>query len=92
MVELWANGEGQPDPLLVSHPDYLRLGATDESRRENYRGLFKAHLYPELLTEIRRATNGNFVLGSERFKDEVAQMLKRRVVPGKSGRPVVKEG
>ena len=85
-----ANGEGQPDPLLVSHPDYVRLGSTDEARRENYRALFKAHLDPELLTEIRRATNGNFVLGNERFQEEVAQMLKRRVVPGKSGRPVVR--
>lgn len=65
---------------------------TDESRRANYRALFKAHLDPELLTEIRRATNGNFVLGSERFKEEVAQMLKRRVVPGKSGRPLVRGG
>jgi putative transposase len=87
-----ANGDGRPDPLLVPLPDYVHLGSTDESRRENYRALFKAHLDPELLTEIRRVTNGNFVLGNERFKEEVAQMLKRRVVPGKSGRPLVREG
>ncbi len=35
-----ANGEGEPEPLLVLHPDYLRLGSTDELRRENYRALF----------------------------------------------------
>ncbi len=34
----------------------------------------------------------NFVLGDERFKEEVTQMLKSMVVPGKSGRPVVRRG
>ncbi len=33
------------------------------------------------------ATNDNFVLGNDRFKDQVATMLDRRVVPGKPGRP-----
>ncbi|GAB4294156.1 MAG: hypothetical protein Kow0096_10180 [Thiohalomonadaceae bacterium] len=83
-----ANGEGLSDPLLTPHSDYLRLGSTAEVRRENYRALFiTAHIEPELLAEIRHATNGNFTLGSQRFKDEVAQMLGRRVVPGRSGRP-----
>ena len=87
-----ANGEGLADPLLVPHADYLRLGSTEESRREHYRALLKAHVDSELFTEIRRATNGNFVLGSERFKEEVAHMLKRRVVPGVSGRPRARKG
>lgn len=42
---------------------------------------------PALIDEIRAATNGNFVLGNDRFKQEVAGMLKRRVVPGQPGRP-----
>ncbi|MDX9767777.1 MAG: transposase [Ectothiorhodospiraceae bacterium] len=87
-----ANGDGGSDPLLTPHPDYLRLGTTAEVRRDNYRALFTAHIEPELLAEIRHATNGNFALGSQRFKDEVAQMLGRRVVPGRSGRPRTGEG
>lgn len=39
------------------------------------------------MDEIRGATNGNFVLGSTRFQDEMAGMLKRRVVHGVAGRP-----
>ena len=29
----------------------------------------------------------DYVLGSDRFKNEIAIMLNRRVVPGKAGRP-----
>jgi len=52
-----------------------------------YRALFKAHLDEPVVTEIHQATNGNYVLGSPRFQDEIAAMLKRRVTPGKTGRP-----
>lgn len=83
-----ANAEGERDRVITPHQDYLRLGCSDENRRENYRGLFKAHLDPEVVANIRRATNGNYVLGSERFQEEIGRMLQRRVVPGRSGRPV----
>jgi len=39
---------------------------------------------------IRKATNGNFVLGDSRFAEEISQALKRRVVRGKPGRPAGK--
>lgn len=76
-----ANGEGQTDPVITPHEEYLRLG------RGAYRELFTAHLDPERIQEIRQATNGNFALGNERFKIEIEQALQRRVSPGKSGRP-----
>jgi len=41
-----------------------------------------------ILDEIRNSTNGNYVLGNDRFKDEISNLLKRRVSPGKAGRPV----
>ena len=40
-----------------------------------------------MVDEIRRATNGNFALGSERFAATVAEMIGRRASPGQSGRP-----
>ena len=49
--------------------------------------LFRNELNPGMIDEIRQATNGNFALGSERFKKEMALALGRRVTPGKSGRP-----
>jgi putative transposase len=40
-----------------------------------------------MVDEIRRATNGNFALGGERFAAQVAKMIGRRAAPGQSGRP-----
>ena len=57
-------------------------------RINHYRKLFKAHLEPGLLDDIRKSTNGNYVLGDSRFKEEIANMLKRRVEPGRAGRPI----
>jgi putative transposase len=54
---------------------------------EPTRVLFRAHMAPTLIDEIRTVTNGNYVLGNDRFKEDVARMLERRVTPGKSGRP-----
>jgi putative transposase len=76
-----ANGEGLPNPVITPHEEYLRLG------REAYRALFAAHLDPQRIEEIRRATNGNYALGSQRFQTEIEHALRRRVTPGKSGRP-----
>ncbi|MBN8283929.1 hypothetical protein [Zoogloea sp.] len=39
------------------------------------------------MDQIRRATNGNFVLGDERFAKKIEVVIGRRAVPGKSGRP-----
>ena len=40
-----------------------------------------------MIDDIRKTTNGNFVLGADKFKREIEQVLGRRVEPGKSGRP-----
>lgn len=82
-----ANGEGRVDEVLTPHAEYLRLGRTVDTRHAAYRALFKAHLDPALLSSIRQATNGNFALGNARFTSEIARMLKRRVTPGRAGRP-----
>ncbi len=82
-----ANAEGHPDALLRPHPEYLRLGLDESDRLHNYRELFTAHLDPQRIAEIRDATNGNYVLGDERFREEIARMLNRRVTPGRGGRP-----
>jgi len=82
-----AHAEGRHNPLLTPHPEYQQLGQTDSERQTAYRSLFKAHLDPDTLKTIRTATNGNYVLGDNRFQEHIARMLNRRVTPGKSGRP-----
>lgn len=87
-----ANGDGHPNALLTPHEQYQRLGRTPAERQSAYRGLFQAHLDPSQIAAIRRATNGNYVLGNVRFQDEIARMLHRRVAPGKRGRPATRSG
>ena len=86
------NAEGRSSTLIQAHDMYKRLGRSSDSRREAYRGLFKAHTDDRMLDSIRTATNGNYVLGTTRFQEEIAQMLGRRVVKGKAGRPAKREG
>ena len=81
------NAQGEVSALLAPHDIYKRLGFDERSRQQNYRELFRYHLDPGIIDEIRSATNGNFALGSDIFKEQVSISLGRRVEPGRSGRP-----
>ncbi len=82
-----ANAEGEASTLIQAHGLYSALGQDAEQRQAAYRALFRHELEPGLVDQIRRATNGNFVLGDERFAREIEAVVGRRAVPGKSGRP-----
>ncbi|MCE9568451.1 MAG: transposase [Rhodocyclales bacterium] len=82
-----ANGQGEDNALIRPHSLYEALGLDAVTRQAAYRELFRYALEPGLIDQIRRATNGNFALGSERFAAAAAATLGRRVLPGKSGRP-----
>lgn len=83
-----ANAQGENDALVKPHPLYEALGLDAVARQAAYRELSRYELEPGLVDEIRRATNGNFTLGNERFATQVSSALGMRVVPGKSGRPL----
>ena len=82
-----ANAQGEVNALVQPHALYRSLGGSAVTRQAAYRELFRHELEPGLVDEIRRATNGNFALGCERFANAVAEMIGRRVRPGQSGRP-----
>jgi putative transposase len=63
-----------------------RFSRSNANRLEAYRGLFKAQIDDDAMNEIRSATNGNYVLGSVRFQQEIERVLGRRVVKGNAGR------
>jgi putative transposase len=75
-----ANTGSDPDPAITPHEEYRRLGS------DAYRELFKGDPRYWRTEEIRTATNGNYVLGSDAFKRAMAVRLGRRVEPGKPGR------
>lgn len=81
------NAEGRRNKLIKPHEDYLRLGESKSRRLQSYRTLMQENLNPRSLEKVRRATNGNYVLGSRLFQREVEKALGRRVTPGKRGRP-----
>ncbi|MGD8312577.1 MAG: transposase [Gammaproteobacteria bacterium] len=85
------NGQGSADTRLTPHLLYQALGSTIDERCKHYRELFRHHLEPGLVDEIRQATNGNYALGNSRFTREIETKLQRRVIPGNPGRPIKTE-
>lgn len=81
------NGQGEVSHVLSPHTLYQELGRTEEERQQAYRGLLSHELGSGEIDKIRKATNGNFSLGDNRFNEEISNMLGRRVTPGKAGRP-----
>ncbi|MBM9512733.1 hypothetical protein [Desulfogranum marinum] len=82
-----ANADGKTMELLTPHPHYMALGKIATHRQHAYKELFRYQLEPVVIDEIRKATNGNFVLGNDRFADEIASKLGRRVTRSLPGRP-----
>ena len=83
-----ANAQGEASVFLKPHSLYAALGRDAVERLAAYRELFRYQLDPGLVDQVRSATNGNYVLGNERFCLEMAAALGRRVTRGKAGRPV----
>ncbi len=82
-----ANALGEDNALLTPHFLYNGLGNKKDERQAAYRALFKAHLEDEIINDIQQATNGNFALGNDKFKQDIEQALKRRARPANPGRP-----
>jgi putative transposase len=79
------NALGQTDALVNPHPEYRRLGQTDEECRSAYQQLFEYPVSEESIKAIREATNKAWVLGNDRFKQDIQEKLKRRVEPAAKG-------
>lgn len=81
-----ANAEGQvvSSPRMNTTESWGARGRRAERRIEP---CSRPNWNPEVLQEIRAATNGNYALGSRRFQAEVAAMVGRRVTRRKAGRP-----
>ena len=69
------NAMGRLDPLVTTHSLYTRLGATPQQRQQAYCTLFQNHINEQTLESIRQATNRAWVLGNDRFKEEISKLL-----------------
>jgi len=79
------NAVGEPDPLVVPHSEYLKLGKAEEERQSAYRALFRIRIAEKTLVEIRESTNKAWVLGSDRFEAKIEQKIGRPVAPRARG-------
>lgn len=82
-----ANAQGAPDILIGRHELYERLGRSEQERQAAYRQLFRAQLPGTDVEAIREATNKNWALGSERFKQRIEALSGRRSARLRMGRP-----
>lgn len=80
-----ANAFGAVDQLVSPHERYLALARDTAGRHSAYRGLFNSAIDDATLTQIRRATNFEWVLGSEDFGIKVGTTLNRRAAPLRRG-------
>jgi putative transposase len=82
-----ANADGAYNPCITPHAIYKALGNTEADQRSAYRTIVLSQEDEIATDNIRRATNGNFVLGETISTEELATALGRRITPGKRGRP-----
>jgi putative transposase len=67
--------------LLTAHNCYLALGKTAIEGQDTYRALFDQGIDELTLEEIRDATNKAWVLGENRFKQQIEEQAGRRASP-----------
>jgi putative transposase len=79
------NALGKTDDLVTPCFEYAQLGLNDTERQAAYRQLFENHLADADVNDIREATNKAWVLGRDRFKQQIQQQLTRRVDPAARG-------
>ncbi|MFV2058656.1 MAG: transposase [Thiohalomonadales bacterium] len=76
-----SNAVGKPIELITEHDCYLSLGKTADVRQTAYRELFRHQIKKHTLIEIRDGINKAWVLGGNRFKEQVEKQSGRRASP-----------
>ena len=82
-----AHARGAEDALAAGHSAFKRLGRSAAERQKEYRALFRRNLDKDFVEALRKATNGGWALGSDRFTRQIAKAAKRRAAPLPKGRP-----
>lgn len=81
------NALGKADRCIQEHADYRALGPDAETRARAYRELFGAPLAAGMVDDIRRNLHQCRAYAPEQFIDAIELTLRRRIRPGKPGRP-----
>jgi putative transposase len=88
---LWSSCRHQlglhTDQLISEHSMYWNLGNTPFQREAAYRHLLELGLSSRHFQQINAATQKSWLLGSDEYKTQMAQLTSRRVEPVRRGRP-----
>lgn len=79
------NANGKIDSLLTAHLLYKQLGKTSSERENAYRYLFRTSLSKDVLNDIRETSNKAWILGNERFKEQIKILTSRQLIPKTRG-------
>lgn len=75
------------DKLITDHAQYWALGNTPFQREAAYTALAEQALTALEIDVINKAVLKGWPLGSDKFKAELQNKVKRQVLPAKRGRP-----
>lgn len=75
------------DGLITDHAQYWALGNTPFQREAAYIALVEAALSQQEIASISKALLKGWPLGSDQFKADLQNKVKRQVLPAKRGRP-----
>ena len=81
------NAFGQSDALITPHSVYESMGHNPEERQGAYRALFRAHLEPKAVGDLRLALNQNQPLGNAQFHARIEDLTGVRREGRPRGRP-----
>ncbi|MDH5233113.1 MAG: transposase [Gammaproteobacteria bacterium] len=79
------NALGVSNGLIKAHTVYTALGRGASSRQSAYRALFEQQIPEQTMDEIRAATNKAWVLGNERFLQQIEGLTQRQAQPKPRG-------
>ena len=80
-----ANACGVECRITTPSSTYQSLGADKSSRITAYKNMFEDELDVSLIRDLRDATHKGLAFGSNRFKDEIEGLYKRRARPERPG-------
>lgn len=70
---------GQHIKLLTEHCCYLNLGNSPQKRQQAYQQLCERSLHSRVTNKIREAANKSFILGNDKFKEQIETQLGRAI-------------
>lgn len=81
----------ESNELIKDHLLYYALDENEQTRQKIYREMF-LHQIPEAdIHQIRQSPANNYLLGDDRFQNQIENTLGRRIGFKERGRPKIKE-